>query len=530
MKKNLRAILYIRVSTDDQIDGYSLGYQEEQLRRYCELRGIEIVEFYSEDYSAKTFAKRPEFTKLLNGLKKRRGKADLILFTKWDRFSRNTGDAYAMISTLDKLGVEAQAIEQPIDMSIPENKIMLAFYLASPEVENHRRALNVFGGMRRAKKAGRCMGSAPKGYKNVSFGEGKDITRLIVPSDDAPTIKWAFEEIAKNIHHVDDIRKGCNMRGLKCSKNNFWHLIRNPLYYGKLVICAYKDEEEYLADGIHEPLISEELFRTVQDILTGRGRKKKYKISIKDELPLRGFLSCVRCGKKLSGSASTGGSGIKHFYYHCTKGCPERSKAHELNNSFSVYLKNITFKPEVHELYDHIIKEVLNVKSEAKSTGKKQTEAEIQANRERIRKAQQMMLDGEISASDYHEIKKRYEPLIDQLEREYLKAGTEGMEFKRYLRKGLEMLKRLDYVYDTANITNKQLIIRSVCRENLQFEKNEVRTGITNRLFELITSIGGRYRGNKKGTESTFASQSHEVIPLGFEPRTPSLKVMCSTS
>ncbi len=59
-----------------------------------------------------------------------------------------------MISTLRRLGVEPQGVEQPLDLSIPENKIMLAFYLAAPEVENDRRALNVFHGMRRAKKRG----------------------------------------------------------------------------------------------------------------------------------------------------------------------------------------------------------------------------------------------------------------------------------------------------------------------------------------------------------------------------------------
>jgi len=37
-------------------------------------------------------------------------------------------------------------IEQPLDLSIPENKMMLAFYLAAPEVENDRRGLILFSG------------------------------------------------------------------------------------------------------------------------------------------------------------------------------------------------------------------------------------------------------------------------------------------------------------------------------------------------------------------------------------------------
>ena len=59
-----KAILYIRVSTDEQAEkGYSLKHQEERLRQYCQHQQIEVVAVY-KDHSAKTF-ERPEFTKLL---------------------------------------------------------------------------------------------------------------------------------------------------------------------------------------------------------------------------------------------------------------------------------------------------------------------------------------------------------------------------------------------------------------------------------------------------------------------------------
>lgn len=96
-----------------------------------------------EDYSAKTF-NRSEWIKLLDTLKKKSSRTNLLLFTKWDRFSRNAGDAYQMINILKKLNVDPQAIEQPLDLSIPENKMMLAIYLAAPEVENDRRASNTY--------------------------------------------------------------------------------------------------------------------------------------------------------------------------------------------------------------------------------------------------------------------------------------------------------------------------------------------------------------------------------------------------
>src|SRR5690606_32754427 len=134
--------------TDEQADkGYSQRGQEEMLRKYCEINRISVSKVIYEDHSAKTF-ERPAWAGLLSDLKKAKGRVDLVLFTKWDRFSRNAGDAYHMIGVLRKLGAEPQAIEQPLDLSVPENKMMLAFYLAAPEVENDRRALNTIAGMR----------------------------------------------------------------------------------------------------------------------------------------------------------------------------------------------------------------------------------------------------------------------------------------------------------------------------------------------------------------------------------------------
>jgi ribosomal protein L37AE/L43A len=87
---------------------------------------------------------------------------------------------------------------------------------------------------------------------------------------------------------------------------------------------------------MYEPIVSEALYDQVQFVLTGSRRKHSYKVCAKHELPLRGFLNCPRCGNKLTGSASTGGTSIKHFYYHCTKGSKERVKADIINNAFLI--------------------------------------------------------------------------------------------------------------------------------------------------------------------------------------------------
>ena len=127
------AVIMCRVSSDEQAKGYSLDIQFEQLTKYCDKNNISVVKHYREDHSAKNF-NRPQFQNFLQFVKKNKGEVNLLLITSWDRFSRNLTDSLVMLRTLDKMGIQVQAIEQPLDMSIPENKAMLAIFLAIPEI------------------------------------------------------------------------------------------------------------------------------------------------------------------------------------------------------------------------------------------------------------------------------------------------------------------------------------------------------------------------------------------------------------
>src|SRR5690606_34258398 len=105
-------------------------------------------------------------------------KPENILFVKWDRFSHNIEYAYEMIGIQRNLSTQALAIDQPIDLDVPESTVMLALYLSIPEAENSRRALNTANGMRRARQAGRQPNRAPLGYANHTMSDGK---KSIVP-------------------------------------------------------------------------------------------------------------------------------------------------------------------------------------------------------------------------------------------------------------------------------------------------------------------------------------------------------------
>lgn len=90
---------------------------------------------------------------------------------------------FIKLSARFELGIELQAIEQPLDLQY-ENKMMLTFYLAAPEVENDSRALNTFFGMGPGKKEGRWMATAPIGYKNKVSEDEKKFKAVDKPKAD----------------------------------------------------------------------------------------------------------------------------------------------------------------------------------------------------------------------------------------------------------------------------------------------------------------------------------------------------------
>lgn len=451
------ADLYIRVSTDEQADkGYSQRNQEEILRRYCDLNAIQVRKVIFEDHSAKTF-NRPEWSQLLQDLRRHRGKADLVLFTKWDRFSRNAGDAYQMINTLRKLGVEPQAIEQPLDLSIPENKMMLAFYLAAPEVENDRRALNTFHGMRRAKKEGRWMATAPIGYKNRITEDGR---KYIAPKEpEASLLKWAFQEIAKGHFAAEQVRREANKKGLKCSRANFWTVIRNPVYCGKIVIPKYKDEESQLVQGQHEPIISEALFYEVQAVLEGKKRKTRTltKMVVPDIFPLRGFLICHKCGKMLTGSGSRGMGGL-YNYYHCISACGCRFKAEQANDLFVEELGKYVPNAGYAEIYVDALAKTYYWQTKQRQGGRSQIMAQLDALNTRLRNAREMVADQKLGLDDFREIKVECTAQINELEARLTTVSQKEQNIGPMLSKAIYNMSRLVSLYEEGAITEKRRI------------------------------------------------------------------------
>ncbi len=525
--KQKKAILYIRVSTDEQAEkGHSLAHQEDMLRKYCAINNVEVVGFYREDYSAKTFD-RPEFNSILTFLRKNKGAADLLLFLKWDRFSRNAPEAYTMISQLHKLGVEPQAIEQPLNMEIPEQKFLLALYLTAPEVENDRRALNIIAGIRKAMKDGRYMGSAPYGYKHSRTETNKP---CIAPNKkEQGFVQMAFEMMASGNYHIEELRHILNKKGMPLGRTRFWCMLRNPVYIGKVAVPAYKQEAGIIVKASHDAIISDALYYEVQDVL--EGRKRNLPISPfcqKEELPLRGFLTCAKCGKTLTGSASRGRSG-RYYYYHCKNECKERFRANEANEKFEEMLEYVSSLDKILRSCELILAGQYKKNGQEKSNELSQVRKELDIYKARLDNARTLMLDRDLDPAEYRKIKADLEPAIERLASKIAQLSRNENNEKEIIDFGFYFLRNMSKLFTSASLDVKRYILGSTFPEKLIFEDGTYRTASDDNVLILIANTGKGFGEKKKGRRNKSRLPSRRVEPAGVEPASKHMPDKLST-
>ncbi|MEP0264220.1 recombinase family protein [Dokdonia sp.] len=513
------AIIYTRVSTDEQASkGYSLPHQKSVLELYCAHRGINILCHYQEDYSAKNF-NRPEFTKILDYIKTHRKIIDYFYITRWDRFSRNVEEAYRVIREFREQGIEINAIEQPLDFSQPDSKIMLAVYLVVPEVENDKNSIRTKEGLRRAMKEGCYVATPPTGYTLTRTETGK--STLKINEALAPLIQKAFSEYATGEYSSEDIRKRYYDKGLKVSKQTLLNMLRNPIYTGKIKIKAWKKEDVMIVEGLHDAIIDEKTFDTVQILLSGKQPKKIHKYSEIDEnLPLRGHLLCKKCGRVLTGSASRGRNGKRHFYYHCQPKCKERFKAEEANTLYEDMLGEMVITENAQKLYKELLQTVFHGEENERTKRAQQIQKELDVLYMRTESMEEKFLDNEINADTYKSMKLRNQKKILDLEAEKKGITTMKKDIEEYLKLGISFLHGVDRFYKDAPADMKKKITGSMFPEKLTFLGNSYRTAFLDELISLILSKHRSFRRLKIKTPCQNDKVSRVAPPLGLEPRT----------
>jgi site-specific DNA recombinase len=512
-----KVVIYTRVSTDDQAaNGFSLPHQFKRLNDFCLSMNWTVVKHFQDDYSAKTFD-RPEYLKLEQFCKANKKDIDLVLFTRWDRFSRQCEFALAKIRIFQKMGIEVNACENYIDYSSPEHKIMLTIFLSNPEVENDKISLRTIEGSRRARIEGCWTGQAPFGYDNYRIGNKSSLRQ----NENSYVVKKAFELLSTGLYNAETIRRQFVSEGLfKLQKQTFLNLIRNTVYTGKICVKAYKKEDAEIVDGLHESIVSEELFYCVQKILNSRNRLSG-KVKIKSEaFPLRGHLKCNICGGNLTASFSTSRNKDRHPYYHCQKGCKERFSANEAHKHFELLLSNLQFSDEIIELYKEIVKDIFSNSKGNKEAEIAKLKKEIEEKRTLLEAVEDSYFSKKIDDSNFKRVSTRYKDFIrDKLTSiENLKTvNTDSLKHFNYCLSLVRDLKK-HYLESESNV--RQKLVGSIFPEKIIYSEKKYRTSTTNSFFSLTSYIKKESLDIKNKKASISAGLSIKAPEAGLEPAT----------
>lgn len=511
---SVNVIIYSRVSTDEQAQrGFSLDYQEESLKKFCEGMGYNVIKAYREDHSAKSF-NRPEWVKLRAYAKANRKEISKVLFAKWDRFSRNVEQALVAIREFDSMGIEMNATEQYLDMTNSDNKMVLSIYLTAGEVERDKISSRTITGTYQAKREGYFTGKAPYGYDNFR-DEFKKST--LSPNPNSRFVKRAFAEVAMNIEPVETIRKRLKKEGMKLEKSAFSEMLKNIIYTGQIRVPEFKKEPEIIICGKHLPLVDLETFNKVQAVFNGKrwhGTKPNHKNL---EFPLRDFLTCEACGGQITGSVSKGRS-KNYAYYHCRNKCKTRVSVDDAHAKIGNILSNLEINENIKDLFSDVLRD-----SESQINGNRsiqlKNKIELQKDlKAKIEKVEDLLLSKDITKERFNSMIDRINGQLREVNNEVEILSTSKESIKTYIDSGLKLLSNLDIMFLNGDYDGKRIVAGSIFTQKLIFGNDDCRTTQVNEVINVLTrNIKGSERlKTKKAVKND--SFSVNVPGAGVEP------------
>ena len=284
-QEKTKVYTYTRVSTAMQIDGYSLDAQKARMKAYADFNDYQIVgEYEDAGKSGKSIEGRASFCRMMEDIKSGKDGVSYVLVFKLSRFGRNAADVLSTLQVMQDFGVNLICVEDGIDSSKDAGKLMISVLSAVAEIERENIRVQTMEGRIQKAREGRWNGGfAPYGYRLV---DGV----LQINEDEAPAIRTIFEQYVNTDTGANGLSKYLETHGFqKLARQNgtsplfsatlIRAILKNPVYCGKIAFGRRKLEKihgtrnEYhqvpqenylLVDGLHEGIVSEELWNAAQ--------------------------------------------------------------------------------------------------------------------------------------------------------------------------------------------------------------------------------------------------------------------------
>lgn len=436
-----RASIYIRVSTDEQVNGTSLEDQLEKCQAFCKAHNYEIVNVYrDEGFSAKNLD-RPALQSALTSI----ADYDVLVFLKLDRLTRSMKDLTYLVQLFTDKNKGLQAVLEAFDTTSISGRLMLNILGSFAQFERETIGMRTINGKIKRIKEGHWVQAAPFGYRKIGTYD------LEIYEPEAQAVRLMVD-LYLHGNGPKKIANELNKLKIKPQRGKFWkenliyNILFNPIYGGfttwgvrKLLpngkrLTRYPTQNDLMPVDVPKIISAEKIFQIMEE------RERRSKIPRRslgnNSALLTGLIYCEHCNIRMHV--------IKHnlkkrkdayLFYHCHYAGYNSCKLGFVNSSIEneVWMQ---VKIHINELLDKFDIEVIeqNQKNEIRIIEKQITKQKEAWNRYLDLYAMQI-----ITLDELKEKKKSMEEEIQKLE---TKAKIMEQEDKAKEKK--DMLKELE--------------------------------------------------------------------------------------
>lgn len=296
-----KAVIFVRVSSREQEEGYSIDAQKHRLELYCRRRDLEVLKIF-EIVESSTKGDRHKFLDMVKFAKAQK-EVVAIVADKVDRVQRSFRE-YPLLDDLIQRGrielhfnTENYVIHKD---SMSQERLMwsMSVIMAQSYVDSMKD--NIRRSFDQKIRMGEYVSRAPLGYMNIREANGRG--NIVLDPERAPLVIRLFEEYATGQYTLSEMTEKCKAWGLRnrirgknpIGRSYLHDMLNNPFYHGIMQIKGQLYSHRY------EPLINKALFDQCQAVMKG-WHKKPFKYAGKDFI-FRGLITCATTGRVVTAS------------------------------------------------------------------------------------------------------------------------------------------------------------------------------------------------------------------------------------
>ncbi len=314
IKKGIKVVIYVRVSSKEQVEGYSIGEQIERLNKYCEAMGWEIVDTFIDPGYSGGDTDRPGLQAMIKTVETT--DIDKVVVYKLDRLSRSQKDTLFLIEDAFLANnADFVSMSENFDTSTPFGRAMIGILAVFAQLEREQIKERMSMGKEARAKEGKWHGGAtePIGYDydpatellNVNEYEAMQIKELFALFLDGVPLRKIERIFAE---------KGYTHKHGTYDPKAMRRLLRSKVYLG------YNKHKDEWHKGEHTPIIDEETYKAAVNLLDQRA--EHYKMTgVKPGAQttyLGGLIHCAHCaGKYTKQMGKKRKDGTAPMYYVC---------------------------------------------------------------------------------------------------------------------------------------------------------------------------------------------------------------------